>query len=551
MRFNFMAQTGRNLDRVREVVAVLAKYGLADWLDGLDAPWARALLRRAGGKRFAGVTTAARIRMALAELGTTFIKLGQILSTRPDLVGADIAAELSKLQTAAPADSPEQVRRTITEELGRPPEEIYREFEAEPFASASIAQVHRARLVSGERVVVKVQHAGITERIHSDLDILRRLAELAEKYSTQLRLYQPRTAVTQLRDTLLRELDFRQEQRNLDRFNRNFAREPKVRFPRGMADYSSARVLTMELMEGTTGFDLDRLRTEGIDPAEVARAGANAYLEMVFRDGFYHADPHPGNFMILPDGVLVILDGGMVGRLDPETRGEIEAILMALVSKDAAALSEAVVRVGSLPPDFDRHALRADMAEFLADYAELSLEELDLSAALGRVTEIIRSHRILLPASISLLLRLFIMLDGTGRLLDPAFRLAEVLRPYYLKVLQRRLSPRQLLRDLRRVYRDWSRLAEAFPRDLGEVLRRISSGAFEVKMEHRRLERTVNRLVKGVLTAALLVTSGMMWAQKAEPTVWDISIVGAGCFTLALFLGYRLLASIWSSDEES
>ena len=550
MKLPFFAQTGRNIDRLREIITVLAKYGLADWLGRVDARWARSILRRSGTEELAGKSQAERIRLALAELGTTFIKFGQILSTRPDLVGPDVADELARLQTRAPADTLDAVRKTISDELGKSPEEIFETFDPRPLASASIAQVHTARLKSGERVVVKVQHPGITERVVSDLDILRKLAEWAEKYSTQLKLYQPTAAVHQLHDTLMAELDFRQERRNLDRFNRHFGRDPRVRFPRAHAALSGKRVLVMEYLDGVPGRDLDKVRAHGADPAQIALIGANVYLDMVFRDGFYHADPHPGNFLVLPEGVLGILDCGMVGRLDSDLREEIESVLMAIVARDSQRLTDGFVRLGSVPPDFDRMLMRADVDNFLAEYADLPLEELDLGAALKNITDIVRAHRILLPVSISLLLRLLIMLDGTGRQMNASFSLAAVLRPYYVKLLKRRFSPRRMVREFQRSYRDWVHLVESFPRDVGTLLRRVGSGAFELHLEHRRLERTVDRLVQGVLISALMIASSVMWAWKAEPTLWDVSVVGALGYVLAGALATRLVYMSRNRDDD-
>jgi ubiquinone biosynthesis protein len=550
MRLDFFAQTGRNLDRLREIMTVLAKYGLVDWLGRVDSRWARSILRRAGTAELAAKPTAERVRHALAELGTTFIKFGQILSTRPDLVGPEMAAELAKLQTSAPADSIDTVRKTFTDELGLPPETVFESFDAKPLASASIAQVHTARLKGGERVVVKVQHPGITERVVSDLDILRKLAEWGEKYSSQLRLYQPTAAVAQLRDTLMNELDFRMERRNLDRFNRHFAKDARVRFPRAHGELSGKRVLTMEYLDGVPGRDLERIRGTGADPGQIALVGANVYLDMVFRDGFYHADPHPGNFLVLPESVLGIIDCGMVGRLDTDLREEIESILMSIVSRDSQRLADGFVRLGSVPPDFDRNLLRADIDNFLTEYADLPLEELDLGAALKGITDIIRAHRILLPVSISLLLRLLIMLDGTGRQMNAAFSLAEVLRPYYLKLLRRRYSPRRMLRELQRSYRDWAYLAESLPRDLSALLRRIGVGSFEMHLEHRRLERTVDRLVQGVLIAALLLGSSLLWAQQAPPVLWDVPVAGVLGFLAAVALAMRLVYLSRPRDDD-
>jgi ubiquinone biosynthesis protein len=553
MKLPFFTQTGRNIDRVREIMLVLAKYGLADWLGRVDAGWARGILRRSGTEELASKSFAERVRLALSDLGTTFIKFGQVMSTRPDLVGPDLADELAKLQTSAPADSIETVRKIIQEELGKPPEDLFAEFDPKPLASASIAQAHLARLKTGERVVVKVQHPGIIDRVLSDLDILRVLADLGEKYSTQIKLYQAKGAIGQLHDRLMAEMDFRQERRNLDRFNRHFAKDPRVRFPRVHGELSGKRVLTMEYLDGMPGRDHDQIRAAGADPAAIALVGANVYLDMVFRDGFYHADPHPGNFLVLPRGVLGILDCGMVGRVDNEMRDEIESILMSIVSRDSQRLTDAFVQLGSVPPDLDRAELRADIDNFLAEYADLPLEQLDLGAALKELTGIIRNHRILLPVSISLLLRLLIMLDGTGRQMNASFSLAEVLKPYYAQLLKRKFSPRRMLRELQRSYRDWVQLLEGFPRDMNTLLRRIGAGTFEFHLEHRRLERTVDHLVQGVLVAALLLASSLLWAHDTGPEIWGVGIgnvVGAGGFIMGLLLALRLLYLSRRRDDE-
>jgi ubiquinone biosynthesis protein len=398
-----------------------------------------------------------------------------------------------------------------------------------------------------------VQHPGIIDRVLSDLDILRLLAEWGEKASTQLKLYQAKGAIAQMHDRLMAEMDFRQERRNLDRFNRYFAKDPRVRFPRAYGALSGKRVLTMEFLEGMPGRDHDQILAAGADPGAIALIGANVYLDMVFRDGFYHADPHPGNFLVLPQGVLGILDCGMVGRLDNEMREEIEAILMSIISRDSQRLTDAFVQLGSMPPDFNRAELRADIDNFLAEYADLPLEELDLGVALKAITDIIRSHHILLPVSISLLLRLLIMLDGTGRQMNANFSLAEVLRPYYVKMLRRKFSPRRMLRELQRSYRDWVQFVEGFPRDMNALLRRIGAGTFEFHLEHRRLERTVDRLVQGVLISAVMVASGLLWANETGPELWGVrlgGLAGAAGFFFAILLGLRLVYMSRGRDDE-
>ena len=539
----------RDARRVAEIVGVLVKYGLADWLKKLPVTKLKEWLRSAEGQAIAELDLNQRVRLALTDLGTTFIKLGQMLSTRPDLVGLEMAEELSRLQAEAPADPPDTVRQLIASELGHPPEMLLGEFDPEPFASASIAQVHGALLPTGERVVLKIQKAGVAKRVESDLSILSGLAELAEKYASELRPYEPVALVRQFRRSIQRELDFNSERRNLEEFGRNFANDPTVRFPRPWPEYCSRRVLTMERFEGVPGTDTTRLLASGADLSELARRGAAMYLEMIFRDSFYHADPHPGNLMLLPGGVLGVVDCGMTGRLDEVLRDAIEGLLLAIAQKDAESLTDAVWYLGAVPPACSREQLRSDLTEFVAEYTAQSITELDLSAALGSLTDIIRRYRVVLPPGVSLLLRTLVLLEGTSRRLSPEFSLAEVIHPFYQKSLGRRFSPRRLLLRLMRTYRDWDRLFQALPRDLNETLRRVRAGRFSVHLEHRHLDPVVNRLVLGIITASLFLGSSLLWSMKAPPLVGGVSVFGASGYLVALVMGWRLFRAVRKSGN--
>jgi len=549
VKFTALTRLERNLHRVGEIIGVLAKYGLADWLKGLNYSWIQDRLQSVDGQQIADLKVEERARLAFTELGTTFIKLGQVLSTRPDLVGPEMANELAHLQTKVPADPPETVRRTVEAEFGKPWDRLFAELDDTPLASASIAQVHRARLPSGESVVIKVQHAEIERTIMADLDILAGLAELVEKHAPQLRLYQPAAVVRQFRRTLLRELDFTFECRNLQEFAKHFAEDDTVHFPRAYPDLSTRRVLTMERLEGILGGDAAALAASGADLNEFARRGANMYLEMIFRDGFYHADPHPGNLMLLPGGVVGVLDCGMVGRLDEELTENIEEMLMAIVAHNSADLGEVVLRIGCAPPATARDQLRADLTDFVADYVGQSIQDMDLSAALNSLLEIIRRYNITLPPPLSLLLRTLVELEGTAQRLSPEFSLAELFRPFYATMARRRLSVRRIVGRLAHAYRDWERLVESLPRDLGDVLKRVREGTFSVHLDLRHIDPVINRLVLGVMTAALFVGSSLLWSMKAPPTVAGISVFGGAGYLMAAYLGWRLLRAIKHSGD--
>jgi len=507
----------RNARRVGEIVGVLAKYGLADSLRGIPVARVQSWFQSVEGQPISQLNLEERVRLALTELGTTFIKLGQMLSTRPDLAGGEMARELSRLQAGTVPDAPEQVRALVEAELGKRPEVLFVVFEEKAFASASIAQVHRARLMSGEDVAVKIQKAGIERKIEADLSILGALAELAEKHSVQLKPYEPVALVRQFRRSILRELDFTRERRNLEEFARNFAHDLAVKFPRPWSMYSSRRVLTMDWLEGIPGSEVDRLLASGEDLNSFALHGATMYLDMIFRDSFYHADPHPGNLMLLPGGAVGVLDCGMASRLDEHLRNEIEGLLFSVVQQDAETLTEAVWSLSVTPPVCSKDQLRVDLADFVAEYASQSIGELELSSALNSLVDIIHRHRIVLPPGVAGLLRTLVLLEGTAQLLSPEFSLAEVIQPYYRKVMARRFSPHSLAVRLTRTIRDWDRFLQALPRELNETLKRIRSGQFHLRIDHRHLDPIVNRLVLGILTASLFLGSSLLWSMKAPP----------------------------------
>jgi len=549
MRLTSIPQFARNANRLREIATILSKYSLADWLSRLDLEFVRGLFKRPEGPALTQLTHETRIRLALTELGTTFIKLGQMLSTRADLVGPVLAQELSLLQASAPADPPAAVHALIEAELGRPCAELFAEFDEQPLASASIGQVHRATLKDGHAVVVKVRHQGIEARVTNDLEILLTLAEVAEKNLEEVAQYRPRETAAQFQRMLLRELDFGREERNLQQFASNFAGSNLVHFPRTFPELSTSRVLTMEYLAGTPLADAAGLQAQGRDLDDVARRGAAIFLEMIFRDGFYHADPHPGNVLVLANGAIGVLDCGMVGRLDEQLREDIEELLMSVVQGDAEQLTGLITRIGSVPPALDQAGLSADVADFVSYYANRPMHKLDLGRALTDMVDIIRRYRILLPPPFALLIKVLVMLEGTSRQLSPQFEMIELFQPYRKKVLWRKLSPRRRLDKLRRLVREWEHLGRALPRTLLDLLQQAQTGRLEVHLEHKRLEPAINRLVFGMMTSALFLGSSWMLSSRVPPAPYEVSIPGAlGC-SISLLQALRLFWAIKNSGK--
>jgi ubiquinone biosynthesis protein len=547
----------RNVKRWTEIIAVLSKYGLADWLSQSNIEFIKVRLKDRDGEILARLTRDARIRLALSELGPTFIKLGQLLSTRPDLIGKELADELKLLQTEVSADSPEQVRATVEAELGQKIEELYSEFNLVPIASASIGQVHLAKLLTGELVVVKVQHANIERKVQEDLDVLAGLALLAEQFPEYAN-YRPSANVAEMGRMLKRELDFGREERNLNQFAAMFKDDATVFIPHPFTDFCTSRVLTMDRVEGISISDPAALLAAGIDANEVAKRGAELYLEMIFTQGHFHADPHPGNIVVLPGNVIGLLDFGMVGRIDERLREDIEEMLVAIVNHDTPMLTMLIQRIGRAPLNLDQSSLTADVADFVGHYGTQALDQFDLSGALTDMIEIIRRYRIQLPPQVALLIKVLVTLEGSAKLLSPKFSLMELMKPFQKRMFLRRLNPARHFRKLRRFFVELEQLAEILPRRAMDILDQVQAGKFDVHLDHRGLGPSVNRLVLGMMTSALFLGSSLLMSYSVPPVLFtektylgmqNVSILGVlGCAT-SLMIGLRLLHAIGKSGH--
>ena len=554
MKISSIPQIYRHLGRWYEILAVLSKYELAAWIGRLGPDFTKDILKARGGAAIARHPWETRLRMAMAELGPTFIKLGQVLSTRPDMVGVKLADELQQLQENVPADPPEVVRKLIESELGRPIEDLFAEFEPEAMASASIGQVHRARLHSGEPVVVKVLHADIEKKVAVDMDILAGLAQMAELIP-EFRNYRPPAIVAEFQRAMRRELDFGREERNIQQFTHDFHDDPTVHIPATYPELSTRRVLTMELLDGIKLSEVDRLAAAKVDLDEIARRGAAVCLKMIFDYGFYHADPHPGNILVMEGCRVGLLDFGMVGRIEERLHEDVGEMLVALSNLDAEHMTSMILRVGKTPTDLDRAALSLDVADFLSYYASQSLEKFDLSGALREILEQIRRYHIILPARIAMLLKALVTLEGTARLISPKFSLVEMMQPYRKKMLWRRFSPQRHLRKLHRLYSELEHLVDILPRGLTDILEQMQSGRFDIHLDHRGLEPSVNRLVLGMLSSALFVGSALLLSRSVPPLIDlppvlpDVSAPGLAGMVVSIALGLRLWRAINKSGH--
>jgi len=517
-----------HLNRYRQIAEGLSRHGLGYLVGvfGLErfVPLHKGLLGHP--KRDEPYTRPEHLRMAMEELGATFIKLGQILSTRPDLLPPAYQTELTKLQDAAPPVPPEQVRELLTKELGRPPEETFLKFVPEPLAAASIGQVHAATLEDGTEVVVKVRRPGVVEQVEEDLQILQSLAATASRRWEIAEHYDLVALAEEFAETLRAELDYVHEGRNAERFAENFADDPEVHIPRIFWKTSTSRVLTLERIRGIKVDDIRALNDTGIDRRELAERAVRITLDMIFEHGFFHADPHPGNFFVEKDGVLGIIDFGMVGTVDERMQDQLAQLFVAITSQDSDRLVDAFLELGVSRRTVDRPRLRQDLGRLISRYYGQSLGEIPLGALLEEALAVVRRHRLQLPPNMVLLFKMAIMNEGMGARLDPGFHLAAVISPYAERLMLRQYSPSRLAQQLGRTSMEAVQLGAELPQQLRRLVGEIERGSLEFGMRPeglepvlRRLERLVNRLVLAIIVYAIyLATLGVLpWDRGENP----------------------------------
>lgn len=525
--------------RGREILAVLQRYGLAEGLSLSRRLPLRNWIKDPAGVPLTQYSRVQRIRMAITELGPTFIKVGQVLASRPDLVGPELAEELKRLRGDVAADSIELVEQTLRKELGDDFASHFQSIEPEPLATASIGQVHRAVLVDGRHVVIKVQRHGIEPMMRQDLEVLSGLAQLAQRVET-LAVWGPVDMVRQLMPMILNELDFGRERSNLKQFaelTRGAADE--IVIPGVVDALCGRRVLVMDELIGTS---LVKKLGQPI-PESIGPCLAKTYLKMVFEEGVFHADPHPGNLMLLTDGRLGILDFGMVGRIDERLRESIEEMLVAINAGDRRRLTRLIRSVGNARMDLDDAALETDVADFVDTYGRQSLDDFDLTGALNQLSDILHRHGIGLPNQSALLLKMLVSLEGTLRELGVGFDSLEIVRTTLRRVLIRRLTPARRLRQARRIYLENEVFLEEAPEQLLQLMNQARRGQLQVRLEPLRLPAVINRLVVGLMASAVFLGSSLLLSYEVSPVLFpDTPVLGITRVSVLGLVG--LLSSI-------
>ena len=536
----------RQRHRISEIAGVLRRYGFARLAANAAAATGEggsahpSFAERKADPELVQLSAGARLRSALSELGTTWIKFGQMLSLRPDLVGVDVADELSKLQASVPADAPGLAEKRIAGALGMPVADAFATFEAIPMASGSVAQVHRATLDDGTAVAVKVLHDGAEERVLSDLELMGALAQYAEANDPELARFSPTTLVAEF-DTMMRAaIDLTQELDNLKTFRANFADEPDVLIPQPYPERSAKPVLTMELMTGRPFADRAALERDGWDVDALSRRASNIYLEMVFRDGIYHADPHPGNFLLPDPEHIAILDFGDVGRLTGARKEQLEDLLLAVSRKSVDGVTDAVIEITNAPNDVDVNALRSDIDTWLGRYLKGSIAALDTAGMLRSGSTVLRKHRLTFPSDLALLFRVMLRLQGLGQKLGTHESLTELLEPYLRTMTLERLDPRRLAHHVARTAKSWERLFSTLPDDVRKVFGQLRAGTVSVDFKVHDTDGSVPQLVDGILASASILAASQLLSRKTGPLIAGVSVPGVVSVAVGVITWHRL-----------
>ena len=554
-KIGVLGRTYRNLNRYRQILAVLLKYGFDDIVELLKIDQyleiGLQMISRKRSFRADRHTRAERVRMAIEELGPTYTKLGQVLSTRPDLVPVDFIRELSRLQDKVPSFSIADVRRIVYASTGSSIDDIFADFDPDPLASASIGQVHRARLHDGDEVAVKIQRPGIRKIVDVDLEIMLHLATLAERHIEELAHHRPVKIVEEFARSIEKEMDYTLEATSMERVANAFLQDPTVYIPKVYREFTTERVLTTEFIDGVKVSLLDQLDSNGYDRKLITRRGADILLTQIFEHGFFHADPHPGNLFVLPDNVICLLDFGMMGSVDRSTREQFVELVDAVVRRDAPRTAQVLLKITLWDDEPDMRLLGKDVADFIGAHLYKPLKDIEIGRLLQQMLELVADHRLRVPPELFLMLKALSTVEGVGMALDPEFDMIAHAEPFIRQVKLSRFSPKRLSSDAVSLLAQYMDFVQEFPKDLLEITRNIRQKKFTFMLELRGMENMLsthdqisNRISFAIIIAALIIGSALIVISKTPPLFYDISLIGIIGFLTAAILGIWLLIAI-------
>ncbi|MCS3923161.1 ABC1 kinase family protein [Methanosalsum natronophilum] len=545
--------------RYREIIDTLLKYEffyLAEKL-GVSKTWLfKTKIKQKYRSRAAGLSRPERARRVLEDLGPTFVKFGQILSTRRDLLPTKYIDELEELQDSVEPFEFDQVKNIIKSELGYNLNEVFISFQEKPFASASIGQVHIATLFDGTDVVVKVQRPGITSRIESDLDILYNIAGFLEEYIEESRYYHPKEIVDQLARTIRSELDYTQEARNANVFHNNFKNNPNIYIPHVYDKFSTRRVITIEYIDGIRSNDLKEIENNEIDPNRIVTYVTKAFMKQVFEDGYFHADIHPGNVLILNNNKVALIDFGMVGYISKELRYALIDSLFLITNRDIPQFLDLLRDFDIISGHMDTVALQQDIEFLMYKYYGRSVDQIDTPEMIKETFSILRTHRAKIPPNISMLMKAIVTLEGFGSQLVPNFNATVIAEPYAKKLIRERVRPDKLAQGAFTELINVIRAVRKFPAQASHILSSAEKGEFLINLELKWLQQLVyqintasNRIAFSLILSAIIIGSSLIIQTGIEPHFWGVPVIGLVGFLTAGILGLVLVIYILRSGH--
>ncbi|MGD2184699.1 MAG: AarF/UbiB family protein [Desulfobacterales bacterium] len=554
-KIGVIGRTYRHLNRYRQILTVLFKYGFEDLLERLKLDqYIEAGLQAISRKRTEPVeklTRPQRLRMAFEELGPTYIKLGQVLSTRPDLVPVDYVNELAKLQDEVPPFAFDEVLEVVEAEFGKPLEELFDELEEQPLASASIGQVHIARLKDEEAVAVKFQRPGIKKVIEVDLEIMLHLATLAERHIKEFEIHRPVKIVEEFARTLEKEIDYNIEATHMERLARQFLDHPYVYIPVVFREFTTSRVLTTELIDGIKISNIKKLEAAGLDKKVIADRIVELVLKQAFDHGFFHADPHPGNIFVLADNIICMVDFGMMGTVDRRTREEFVDLIDSLVHQHEVKTTQVLLNLTDWDEQPDARALEREVADFTGRHLYKALKDMEIGKLLQDLIELTARFRLRIPPDIFLMIKALSAVENIGRTLNPEFDLIAHAAPFIRRVKLERFAPQRLSADVFDMMSQLLQFLQQFPKDLMDMAGMIRQQRLRLQIEHKGLEsmlatqdQTSNRMSFAIIIAALIIGSALIVISEIPPLVFGISLIGIIGYVVAAVMGIWLLVAI-------
>jgi ubiquinone biosynthesis protein len=554
-RLRTLGYTYKHIKRYRDIAIVLVKHGFGDFITSINLPrhvdLSRRLLRRQPGVKIGTYSRWERVRLALEELGPTFVKAGQIMSNRPDMLPQKLIVELEKLQDLVPPFPTVEARQMIEEELGATIPSLFKEFTDIPIASASIAQVHKAVLLSGEEVVIKVQRPGIKQVIEIDVDIMLHMASLMEEHLHGMEIINPVGIIREFERSIKKEIDFTVEAMHISRFSRHFHENPTIYVPKVYRELTSRKILTMEFVNGIKISNVNALVASGNDPKIIANRGADLVLKQVFENGFFHADPHAGNIMVLDNNTICFLDFGMMGSLLSRQRECLDSIVIGIANRDVKRIVRAALQLSGSRHVENADRLEYELADLVDEYYDLPLKDINMGELLTSLFELFITYKVKFPPDMYLLVKALITIEGVGRGIDPTFDMMSRVKPFAKKLLRDRLSPRRLARDAYFSASEFALLARDLPTEIREIIEQIKLGEIKIEFEHMGLEPVLqksdqvsNRIALAIVLAALTVGSALIVLSKTPPMWKGVPLVGVIGFIGAGVMGFWLIISI-------